>query len=394
MHDSGRILRGSAGIIEAVISRKAVLDEEMEDVDPRYRRSIGHLVLTFFRRRKAIDALLAERIEKAPRPAVLALLQAVLTQIFFQRAIAAESAVNIAVTEAKKFKADKFVNAVLRRILAAQPHFEESPEKVLPDLLLERWKKQGNAEQLSAAFLKGAAFTFRLEKDWELEDLQAEPVASPAFRFFKGSGAEVLKSAPFLKKHIYVQDPATSLVFQDLDLSNAAKALDLCAAPGGKTLMLAELMPQGARITAADRSRNRQKLTRQNLESRGVKAEVIVALPEELAGSYDVVLADVPCSNTGVFRRRPDALWNFSLDKFHELIKIQQHILECALKRTAPGGLLIYSTCSIEFEENAGQVAAFLERHPELTLVSQRQLIPDLDTDGAFAAVMKKKSAC
>ena len=65
-----------------------------------------------------------------------------------------------------------------------------------------------------------------------------------------------------------------------------------------------------------------------------------------------------------------------------------------ALQRTAPGGLLIYSTCSIEFEENAGQVAAFLEKHPELTLVSQRQLIPDLDMDGAFAAVMKKKSVC
>ena len=219
-------------------------------------------------------------------------------------------------------------------------------------------------------------------------------MASPAFRFFKGAGAEVLKSAPFLKKHIYVQDPATSLVFQDLDLSGASRALDLCAAPGGKTLMLAELMPPGARITAADRSRNRQRLTRQNLEARGVKAEVIVALPEELAGSYDVVLADVPCSNTGVFRRRPDALWNFSEEKFRELIRIQRHILECALQRTAPGGLLIYSTCSIEFEENAGQVAAFLEKHPELTLVSQRQLIPDLDMDGAFAAVMKKKSVC
>ena len=197
MSDSGRILRGAAGVVESVTSQKAVLDEEMEKIDPRYRRSIGHLVLTFFRRRKAIDALLAERIEKAPRPAVTALLQCALTQIFFQRAIAAESAVNIAVSEAKKFRADKFVNAVLRRTLSAAPQFGNAPESVLPDGILKRWKGRAELSQLSAAFLKGAAFTFRLEKDWPLEGLQAEPVDSPAFRFFKGSGAEVLKSIPF-----------------------------------------------------------------------------------------------------------------------------------------------------------------------------------------------------
>lgn len=391
MHDSGRILRGAASVIEAVVAQTGVLDEEIEKVDPRYRRSIGHLVLTFFRRRKAIDGMLQKRIQKPPRPAVMALLQTVLTQICFQRAIARESAVNIAVTEAKKFRADKFVNAVLRRILAEEIVFGETPEEVLPETVLRKWRKRTELPQLAAAFLKGAAFTFRLEKDWELEDIQAEAVASPAFRFYKGSASEILKSASFEKKHIYIQDPATSLVFQDLDLSWASKALDLCAAPGGKTLMLAELMPAGARIVAADRSWNRQKLTRQNLEARNIKAEVITALPEELAGSYDVVLADVPCSNTGVFRRRPDALWNFSKEKMNELVKIQRDILESALARTAPGGLLIYSTCSIEEEENTLQIAAFLKKHPELELVTQRQLIPDLETDGAFAAVMKKK---
>ena len=154
--------------------------------------------------------------------------------------------------------------------------------------------------------------------------------------------------------------------------------------------MLAELMPQGARIVAADRSRNRQKFTRENLESRHVKAEVIVALPEELAGTYDVVLADVPCSNTGVFRRRPDALWNFSAEKLNELLKIQKSILGSAAGLTAPGGLLIYSTCSIEREENAEQIAVFLEKHQDFTLISQRQLLPDLEIDGAFAAVMKR----
>ncbi|MBE6384106.1 MAG: hypothetical protein E7048_00415 [Lentisphaerae bacterium] len=391
MHDSGRILRGAAALIEAVTSNKAVLDEEMEKIDPAYRRSIGHLVLTFFRRRKAVDALLQQRIQRPPLPAVQALLQSVVTQVFFQRAIAAQSAVNIAVTEAKRYKADKFVNAVLRRIIAAGAEFGNTPQEVFPEQILKKWKHRPELSRLADAFLKGADFTFRLEKEWELEGVQAEAVSSPAFRFFKGNAAEVLNSVPFKENHIYIQDPATSLIFQDLDLSGVHKALDVCAAPGGKTLMLAELLPVTARIVAADRSRNRQKLTRQNLESRGIKADVIVALPEELAGSYDLVLADVPCSNTGVFRRRPDALWNFSAAKMEELVKIQREIMESVCARVAPGGLLIYSTCSIEPEENVLQVSDFLEKHPELSLVSQRQLIPDLETDGAFAAVMRKK---
>ena len=110
MHDSGRILRGAAALIEAVTSKRAVLDEEMEKIDPAFRRSIGHLVLTFFRRRKAVDALLQQRIQRPPLLAVQALLQSVVTQVFFQRAIAAESAVNIAVTEAKKYKERKAQN--------------------------------------------------------------------------------------------------------------------------------------------------------------------------------------------------------------------------------------------------------------------------------------------
>ena len=102
MHDSGRILRGAAEVIAAVNSGVGVLDEQMEKVDPRYRRSVGHLVFTYYRRRKAIDALLKRYIERPPIPAIMALLQSVVTQIFFQRALAAESAVNIAVSEAKK----------------------------------------------------------------------------------------------------------------------------------------------------------------------------------------------------------------------------------------------------------------------------------------------------
>lgn len=391
MHDSGRILRGATEVITAVNSGSSVLDEQMEKVDPRYRRSVGHLVFSYYRRRKAIDALLNKYIERPPIPAVMALLQSTVTQLFFQKALAVESAVNIAVSEAKKRKADKFVNAVLRRILREGAQFSDDPGSVLPEPFLRRWQSRPELEQVTRAFLHGGAFTFRLEYDWDLEDIQAEAVESPAFRFFRGSGVEVLNSKVFKNNRIYVQDPATSLPFQELDLSFASRAVDLCAAPGGKTLMLAELMPVDSLIIAADRSRNRQQLTRSNFEKRKIKAQVIVAVPEEISGSYDVVLADVPCSNTGVFRRRPDALWNFSVSKMKELIEVQSQILESAARLTSQGGLLIYSTCSIENEENSLQIEKFLKKHTEFALISMRQLIPGEHIDGAFAAVMKKE---
>ena len=391
MHDSGRILSGAARVIAAVDAGRAVLDEELDAADPRFRRSISHLVLTFYRRRKQIDALLRHLITRPPHAAVRALLQAAATQIFFQTGIAPESAVNVAVDEAKSRKADKFVNAVLRNLCREQPVFPDDPEKVLPGFFLERRRHSAELSQLTRAFLAGADFTFRLEREWPLEGLDAEKIESPAFRFFRGDPGEVLTSAPFRKHHIYVQDPAASLAFRDVDLTGASRALDLCAAPGGKTLMLAELLSPGALLIAADRSRNRQRLTRENLEVRGVEAEIITALPEEIAGIYDVVLADVPCSNTGVFRRRPDALWRFTRAKLAELTKLQAELLDQAARLTAPGGRLIYSTCSIEEEENALQVGAFLERHGEFSSESMRQLIPDLHTDGAFAAVLRKK---
>jgi len=393
MHDSGRILSGGARVIAAVDSGRAVLDEELDAADPRFRRSISHLVLTFYRRRKQVDALLKPLVARPPHPAVRALLQAAATQIFFQTGIAPESAVNVAVDEAKSRKADKFVNAVLRQLCREQPVFSDEPEKVLPGFFLERRRHGAELPQLTRAFLAGADFTFRLERDWPLEGLNAEAITSPSFRFFRGNPGEVLASAPFRKHHIYVQDPAASLVFQEADLTGASRALDLCAAPGGKTLMLAELLPPGALLIAADRSRNRQRLTGENLEARGIEAEIITALPEEITGVYDVVLADVPCSNTGVFRRRPDALWHFTRSKLAKLAELQSQLLDQAARLTAPGGKLIYGTCSIEEEENSRQVEAFLARHEEFSLKSMRQLLPDLHIDGAFAAVLEKRNS-
>ena len=104
------------------------------------------------------------------------------------------------------------------------------------------------------------------------------------------------------------------------------------------------------------------------------------------------MLVDAPCSNTGVLRRRPDARWNWSEERLAALVKLQAEILDRCAALVAPGGSLVYSTCSNEEEENSGQVAAFLSRHPDFALDASRESIPcESGVDGAFAAKLTRK---
>ena len=158
--------------------------------------------------------------------------------------------------------------------------------------------------------------------------------------------------------------------------------------------MLLEKLDPAARLVLCDRSEVRQKLTRENFARRGLldRVEIVVgdaAAPEE-RGEYDVVLLDAPCTNTGVFRRRPDALWRCSPSSLRETAALQRRLLDAAAQMTAPGGVLIYGTCSLEVEENALQISQFVSRHPEFRLESSAELLPSLEHDGAFAARLRK----
>ena len=177
-----------------------------------------------------------------------------------------------------------------------------------------------------------------------------------------------------------------------LDSRPSGAILDLCAAPGGKTIMLAEIAAPGAKITAADRSKKRVSTLNVNLRRAGVKAKTLVADAREIPlppQSFDFILADVPCSNTGVIRRRPDVPWRFSKTRISELAVLQHAILKSAVALLRPGGILLYSTCSLEFEENMGRVQLILSECPGLSLLRERTLLPTTTHDGAFSAVLK-----
>ena len=392
---SGAIIRHAAADLAAVAEKNRALDEVLDNTPAEIRRSVSHLLFSYFRHKRFVDALLAEHLRKAPRPNVHALLRAAAAQLLFQSAIAPESAVNVAVDAAKKEHADKLVNAVLRKVLEHKRPAPEAPEEVLPPDLYDAWKRRFAPDELAeetAALLTEPPFAFRMCRDF------APPAGASAlpgwgnFRFFSVEDpADVLDSESFKRGEIYIQDPATSLAPSLPDYTQINSALELCAAPGGKTLMLAEKLRGKAKLLAADRSAKRQELTRANCAKYAVAAHVLAAEPHELEGRFDLVLADVPCGNSGVFRRRPDAMWRYSRARQRELAELQRSILDEGARLTAPGGQLVYSTCSIEPEENEDNVAAFLRKHGDFQLLKSRLLLPSAVNDGAFAALLFRR---
>jgi 16S rRNA (cytosine967-C5)-methyltransferase len=169
--------------------------------------------------------------------------------------------------------------------------------------------------------------------------------------------------------------------------------LDACAAPGGKTTFLAQLMNNEGKITASDIEPNRLRLVRENCARLGV-TNVQMPLPAIISAKsqplYDRILIDAPCSNTGVMRRRVDLRWRVSEAELSRLQKTQLELLELAVPRLKPGGVIVYSTCSLEPEENSRLVQRFLAAHQSFVLETERQLLPFVDgVDGAYVAKLK-----
>ncbi len=186
-------------------------------------------------------------------------------------------------------------------------------------------------------------------------------VLAPAhIRLPRGTAIEELDG--FEEGAWWVQDVASSLPVRLMGAGNGRTVLDLCAAPGGKTMQLAA---GGWQVTALDKSAKRVERLKENLARTGLSAEIIVAdaLQWQAQESYDAILIDAPCSATGTFRRHPDVLHRIGARQIEELTAIQAQLLERAALWLKPGGLLVYATCSLEPEEGEAQVARFLEKH-------------------------------
>jgi 16S rRNA (cytosine967-C5)-methyltransferase len=199
--------------------------------------------------------------------------------------------------------------------------------------------------------------------------------------------------------HCYIQDPSTAAACSLLDPQPGERILDACAAPGGKTGYLAELMENDGAIVACDRDGHRVGILRDNLERLGATIARCVqhdwssgkAFAD--AAGFDRILVDAPCSNTGVMRRRVDVRWRLSPDDFLRMPALQTRIVRSVVPLLKVGGSVVYSTCSLEPEENGEVITAILREFPFLTLMEQRAVLPFADGfDGAYAAKLSRVS--
>ena len=350
------------------------------------RAFVQDLVYTAIRRLRPLRRALGELLAKWPKGELEALLYVGAAQVLYMQDVPDYAAVNETVEAAKACPSPgvaRVVNGVLHSLIRRRAEIESaiaaSPLEVresFPSELVRRWTARfgaADAERLCRWFNEPAE-TFLARRDGSFAALER--------------GKRVADVPGYADGEFIVQDPGTALAVELMDVQPGDVVLDACAAPGGKAVQLAW---RGACVTACEVNPSRRRRLEENLARTRVQAAVVDSLPSAGESSFSKVLVDAPCSNTGVLRRRPDARWNWSKAKLAALVELQSCILDSASALVPPGGRLVYSTCSIEPEENGLQVEAFLERHREYRLERAAESLPfKSGHDGAFAAALTK----
>jgi 16S rRNA (cytosine967-C5)-methyltransferase len=358
------------------------------------------LVLGTLRRQLALDAQirpLLTRPDAKLAPAVRVALRLGAYQLRYLDRIPAHAAIGESVELAKgageRFAA-AMVNAVLRKLAQTPPKFKAgkslADEFAHPPWMVERWERFYGTERARAICVfdqEPAAVSIRLMHPDAERTLAEEGVElaegeflTAAQRIVKG---DVARSQAFRNGWVRIQDEGSQLVAELA--GHGARILDVCAAPGGKTAILAE-RNLTAKITALDVSKRRLDAMRKNLADERIHYAVQDATALELKAEYDLILCDVPCSGTGTIGRNPEI--RFRVDE-HEISRQhdrQVSILGHALEGLTPGGRLLYSTCSLEPEENEAIVAEVLARKSGWTKTPVEDELLRLETEGALHA--------
>jgi 16S rRNA (cytosine967-C5)-methyltransferase len=380
------------------------------------------LVYGVMRWRAALDWLIDRKTAgRQQKPLLQTLLRLGLYQIFWLDRIPAHAAVHETVEQAKHSgfgPQSGFINAILRGYLRESVETRQLLDQLRethpavgwshPEWLVERWQKIFDPESLHqllrwnntppATFARINTLNISAEKilpQWREENVEYDFVRRD---WLDDDTIFELKSHPplhllpsFQSGGFYVQDPSTLLAVRELDPQPGETILDFCAAPGGKATFIAQLMGNQGRVIAHDIFADRLKLIEENTARLGTHCIQTSSNADTLPSQCDRVLVDAPCSNTGVLRRRVDLRWRIRPEEVERLCRTQLDILQQAAKRVRSGGVLIYSTCSLEPEENAGLVAQFLATSSGFALERQRSLTPFADVvDGAFVARLRR----
>lgn len=323
-------------------------------------------------------------------------------QLFFMDGIPAYAVISEAVDMAPAGER-KFVNALLRRVQKEgmkQP--DDLPVKYShPQWLIRMWTAHYGEEACRKLLeydqkrpvVYGRINTLKATKE-ELE-------ADPAVRFVDDTGFVydgVLQNSSWFKEgKVLIQNINSQQVAKQLDVQPGMKVLDACAAPGTKSQQIAMMMENRGSMTACDLYETRTKLIGQLMEKTGVTictcrqadASVSGQFPDE---SFERILLDVPCSGLGDLSHKPEIRWHLKPEDIDEILPLQAKILDVNAAYLKPGGIMVYSTCTLNRRENEKQVAGFLKAHPEFTLLHEETLFPfETSGDGFYHAKMAKK---
>ena len=392
----------SSKFIDSVIERKC----QSVGLNGRDRAYVQNLTLGVIRNLSLLDDFVEKLRKGKISSETRRLLYLGIFQVLLMRT-PDHAAVNETVNLTKG-KTRGLVNAILRRCVREKEVFSRDLDSLhpsdrfsIPDHIYSKWENQfgeKNAALIAAHSNNPAKVTVRSNSllggltNEDLSEVNATQI-DDYDDFFE---VQKLPMEALNSGRCYVQDPSTSIAPNLLNPQSTHTILDACASPGGKTAIISAKMSNQGKIIAADVEGPRSARLIQNLERLGIRNTKIIRCDlrdeenrlkdEKLL--FDKILLDVPCTNSGVFRRRPDAKWRLLPHSTADMTKLQLHLINSILPLLKKGGHLVYSTCSIDAEENTRVVSKLLETHNYLKKLDEVQLLPSENNDGAYAALI------
>lgn len=420
-------------IINDVLYKGTFLEESLEilkvsNIDERDFAFIKEITTGVVRNKTYLDYVIRQnsrvrfnRIHKI----ILIILEMAIYQMYFLDKVPDYSIVDESVNLAKIYGnkgSISFTNGILRSIAKKKPaqvtlknsidnlSTYYSHPRFYTEYFYENYGEEFTKKLLKANNEK-APFTirvnsFKTNRDDLIENLSQigfeieETTYDKALNVLNPNG--IIDTEYFEKGHFYVQDLGSILVSSFLNPRKDSKVLDLCAAPGGKTTHLSELMDNTGKIVACDKSKGKINLIKENAQRLGCKnispmINDARVLNDDFVNKFDYVLVDAPCSGTGLYRKKPDIKWNKGIDDLKELGKIQLEILNNAKEYVKDQGLLLYSTCSLSKIENEDVIENFLSENKNFKIKKLRdkevlKLFPSVDGSDGFSICLLEKN--
>lgn len=421
------------GAYSNIILSKELNEAELSDKDKALLTEIVYGVL---RRKKTLDIIISNFIKdiKLMNKDILNILRVAIYQMNFLDKIPSYAACNEAVEEAKEISENdsKLVNGILRNFTKNPDDINVLGNKIdeyaykfsfepwMIRLLIKQYG-ENSAKKIMAGLNQIPKVSIRvndIKADYdevynELEEMNyeiEEGIVCPEAICIKG-GKSIESNPLFQEGKITVQDESAMVIAPLLEIEEGMEVLDLCSAPGGKTTHIAEILQNTGKVLAFDIHESKLSLIKENCERLGItNVEVGVndatKLNANLIASSDRVLIDVPCSGLGIIRKKPEIKWNKKRNDLKEIITIQREIMENSWQYLKNGGVMIYSTCTLNKEENEENIEWFINKHKDCeikkifigkqdNLVYNRDgsltIMPNENMDGFFVAKLEKK---